>query len=165
MLGLFATNVPVLSTKLKPELLMTVPPAVTLSNTTSFFVATVTLFPACSTAMLSPAINVTVSSGVICSTELPATAPVPVLSVVSFQPVFAIAFTASSWPPFTASLDPAATRPSVTPVILPVDASSLMLPDCTPVLSTETTVPVPALSLIDRLPALLKDNVSFRLYL
>ncbi len=75
---------------------MTVPPAVTLSNITSFFVATVTLFPACSTAMLSPAINVTVSSGVICLTELPATAPVPVLSVVSFQPVLAIAFTASS---------------------------------------------------------------------
>jgi autotransporter adhesin len=53
----------------------------------------------------------------------------------------------------------------VTPVILPVDASSLMLPDCTPVLSTETTVPVPVLSLIDRLPALLRDKVSFRLYL
>ena len=75
-------------------LLITTSPTVTVSNATSFAVATVTLLPACSTAMLSPATNVTVSSGLICSTELPATTPVPALSVVSFQPFFAVASTA-----------------------------------------------------------------------
>ena len=42
-----------------------------------------------------------------------------------------------SCPPFTASFEPTATRPSVTPVILPVAASSLMLPTAT--LSNETS--------------------------
>ncbi len=104
-------------------------PTVTLSNATSFLVAMVILPPACSTATLSPATKVTVSSGLICSTDVPAAVPLPTLSVVSFQPLLATSLTACNWLPFTASFDVALTSPAVTPVIFPVAASSLIAPD------------------------------------
>ena len=57
---------------------------------------------------------------------------VPVFgSTVVLPPITFLTLSATLYncPPFTASFEPTATRPSVTPVILPVAASSLMLPD------------------------------------